>query len=388
MKLIPAGDLNQAEPVLAIRWCLTRAETEYLKKQKAENIHILFVIAYEGTDLEDRQLVPIDQVMTYLNFRRPGNNTVLAKVVWSSHAEKGAGYLAKRLLSKAHVRMYENRVLNRVHTTFEDTEWLEEFHHVRSMEGAEDFEVVIPKEHFPKEPPEWVKKVVNAGFSYPPIDQCAFRRRLGILPVKLLAFGIWTVITTFIRATIALCLGLCGMRHIDFGAVLRPWEDDIEDVYFSVDRRDSWFNRTGEGLPRSPLMYLFHPMIYLTLFSSLTSLKFFYDRTYLETIRIIWVMVAEFVPMVLGVLIGLAIWGFISRLISKANKNKHDQENSLEFQELLRREKEQSYDELYKLLACRPNLSPAVSALPAQRQTFYLRFLDLKARVCRPYAAN
>jgi hypothetical protein len=49
----------------------------------------------------------------------------------------------------------------------------------------------------------------------------------------------------------------------------------------------------------------------------------------------------------------------------------------------------QEYDDLTRLLACQTMpFEVDIDAIPAERRTIHLRFLDLKRRVCRPYAVK
>jgi hypothetical protein len=110
MRLFPAGDLASARPVMAVRWCLDPEETEHIKSLGAQNMCILFVMAYGGSELlEDRMLVPIDQMMAYLSFRRPGTHTVFARVLKGDAADKS---LKKIVFSQFERGMFNYDLLN------------------------------------------------------------------------------------------------------------------------------------------------------------------------------------------------------------------------------------------------------------------------------------
>ncbi len=408
MKLVPSGNLESADPVLAVRWCLERSEAEQLKKQSAANIYVLFVIAYGDTDLEDRQLVPIDQMMAFLNFRRPGNHTVLAKVVWCAVGNRPDAEMKNVFLEKADHRSYSRNFLNSDRTGFRAGSFpCGDFNLVQALSGDAELEVVVPQEHFPPEPPAWLSRLVNAGFDYPPIDQCSFRRRLLAAPLKLSVFGIWAVITTTIRLIVVAFLLCRGMRDIDFRPLIHPWRDDIEDVWYRLSWHSAWFayakTPTGGYRERSRWIYLLYPPIYLALFLLLTWIKIEFHLSYLAIIMAVATALIKAVIAILKFLVhlfskawtfalGAAIGFFLLYVLKKANRRavarKRERESSREFREARRREQEESYTGLYKLLACRPGLVPAVSDLPPEHRTFYLRFLDLKAKVCRPYAAR
>ncbi len=253
----------------------------------------------------------------------------------------------------------------------------------------------------------WLSKLVNAGFDYPPIDQCSFRRRLLAAPLKLYAFGIWAVITTIVRL-IAVAFLLCrGMRDIKFAPLIHPWRDDIEDVWYGLTWSSPWFayaKTSGSGYrERSKWIYLLYPPIYLVLFLLLTWIKIQFHLSYLTIIMAVATALINAAIVILKFLVhlfskvwagalGIAVLVFLGRIIMKVNRKaaarKRERESSREFREARRREREEAYTGLYELLACRPGLVPAVFDLPPEHRTFRLRFLDLKRKVCRPYAAH
>jgi hypothetical protein len=410
MQLFPSGNLESADPVLAVRWCLERSEAEQLRERAAANIHILLVIAYEGTDLEDRQIVPLDQMMTFLNFRRPGNHTVFAKVVWCDGDKPTATKLMKNgLLDKIDARSYSQKVLNSSRTGFRNEEYIvSSAGTVHCLLSETDIDVMVSREHFPKEPPAWLSKFVNVGYDYPPIDQCSFRRRgLALLP-RLLGFGLWAVITTLLRVIAVAFLLFRGMRNINFGAVIHPWREDVDDVWRRLNRYSSWFRYTKQERRRqSGWIYLCYPPIYLFLFAWLTVEKIYYHVSYLTMLMSIGAALLAVGAVILRFLVHLfsRVWVgvlvftcgfFLGRLLVKVYKiaaaKKRKRESAWEFQETQRRARERkeeaSYIGLYKLLACRPGLIPSVSNLPVEHRTLRLKFLDLKSKLCRPYSAR
>lgn len=401
MKLIPAGSLTSADPVVPIRWCLERSEAEALKAKSAVNIHVLFVIAYEGTDLEDRQLVPIDQMMTYLTFRRPGTHTVLAKVVWA--ADKHLRTLTK----KFSVRGYDGNILGENRDGFRAaaidycTDWK-----ARYLDSETDIEVAVPKEHFPSEPPAWLQRIANVGFDYPPADQCALRRRILLSPPKLFLMGLWAVVTTLIRACIALVLVLNGNYGIDFTAVVHPWRNDIDDVAARTDSRETWFQENRGGDPRSKWAALLYPYFWLFILIPIPgTIAYVLDITYAQALLLMFTWVSNaivaagaFLLHALAaygkIILGIAAVLLVCFLVVLAFKrtahvqNERELAVSVDAQKQRERERMESYDHLYKLLACRQGIAPTLASLPPERRTFRLKYLDLKARVCRPFAAN
>lgn len=356
-----------------------------LRENGARNIHILLVIVYEGTDLEDRQLVPIDRMMTFLNFRRPGNHLVLAKVVWTV-GDTSKERLEKVALEKASRRIYEHNILD--HNRTEISSKLFGGSLLGCLPYGADLDISVPIDHFPKEPPQWLSTLVNAGFKYPPIDQCSFRRRALLAPIRLPFFGLWAVITTIIRSIIVMVLLLRGMRHINYGAVIHPWSEDIDDVSRNLRRNSSWFQYGSDGCRREDrwvFLYLLYPPLDLLIAFVLTVLCFHYHASLLA---LIWMLMKVVWKPILFLTIGVGAIRYLGELSGQAERKRRIRESSREFRDAKERARIAEYDNLYKLLACRPGIAPDVENLPSEHRTIRLRFLDLKAKVCRPYAAH
>lgn len=266
-----------------------------------------------------------------------------------------------------------------------------------------ELEVVVPAEHFPKEPPKWIARVVNFQFELPPWDQCAFRNRCLVAPIRLLWFAFVAVLTTIIRIIVALPLALHGLRNIGFEAILHPWRDGIGDVWSGVDRRNSWFLYDAEGQRWSRWRFLLYPYIYLAFFIVVTIVKVHNHLTYLVALDwTVWGLVLAslavyhwFIRHWFGLLRNFAVIAALLLLLrgiklwDKKSKQKKLVPVSPKLLRQRASEEAAEYDELARLLACQSlPFEVDLGALPPARRTLKLRFFDLKRRVCRPYAAR
>jgi len=396
------------EPVVPVRWCLEPKEAARLKALRAKNVRVLFVIAYEGTDLEDRQIVPIDDLMTFITFRRPGKHILLAKVLWSNSPK-----IFGDLMEKTSHRSYAVRVLNLDRTEFKGEhdgyDFLEVgFSFVNTLQGHAEQEVTVSDAHFPKEPPEWLQRLANFGIDWPPVDECAFRRReLWLLP-KLPALGLWAIITTLIRAVIALVLGISGVRGIDFAAIIHPWRSRISDVTYYTEDSNTWFSRTSDGKWRSRWTYLLYPWFYIIAGGIFVLVAHRLHMGYWQLFMAMLGGIAGFATTIAKFLaawfakflgrywlffVGVAGWLVVVYAVKRGARaiiqTRIDRKESLTFQELKRQKEDEKYDEHASLLVCKTTPSlPVLAELPREHRTLRLRFLNLKRRVCRPYAAR
>lgn len=398
MKLVFPENMQSSEPTIPIQWCLGRSETESLKAKNARNIKVLIVVSYEDGRHEDRYLVPIEDVMTYISFNRPGKHTVFAKVVfWDCNNESSMNFL----LDTVYTQRFSFRVLNTTNTDFvEDSHFYSMG--VAVLSSSDDGEVIVPKEHFPPEPPEWLQRIANFGFADPPYDECAFRGRKFWLLIKLPVLAFWFLFTTFVRLIGAGFLSLCGVRGIKYSPIFHPWNEDMNDVWYFTSSRNTWFKHDGYGNARSRFIYLIHPLLYIGLFAFVTYLKHTLGLSYGEVILKIWGVLLIFFFAIFDFLfrffskfgvtvITIATVIFILRMIRRNLKKRAREKIAKDAYDMKTKVAldKQSYDDLYRLLACgRAPKTPSLDALPKQKQTLHLKYQKLKAKVCRPYASR
>lgn len=184
MRLIPAGDLESANPVLPVRWCLEPKDVAALSEHGIDinSAYVVFVIV-DDRGRETRQLAPMVQMMEYLEFYHPGVHQVFATVM------DGAALGVKNyVFNKEGEHFYHNDLL-----TYDKTKFLID------VCCTAQIEVDVPAEHFPKEPPAWLRSIVDGVWPYPSVDQCQFRRRLLFTPVMFAFAAIIVIFTTILR---------------------------------------------------------------------------------------------------------------------------------------------------------------------------------------------
>ncbi len=391
MKLITEGNLASAVPVLPVRWCLDRAEVEELKRREAKGVHILFVVVHEQGGLEERYLEPLDRMMAYLTFRRPGNYTVFAKIVWGSGSFEKVKAFRRELLRQYRSGVYVElgNVLNETRTGFMPKKYLKQWN-VRTLHGTARLVVAVPRDHFPPEPSAWLKWTANVGFNRTATDPCQFRRRLIGSPFKLIGMGLVAVITTIIRLCTAFVLAFFCKRNIRWDVIPHPWRNNAEEVWLRMVNTGnmSWFSHTKDGRKRqSRLLYLLHPALYLMLFVGV----YFFGQAVAQFLvslgrLFFWVIMENkeivFTIVISGILL-LIVFVIMRREPTVVVSEKRTRKEMARL-----RAEEQEYERLGAILACSAGVEPKVSALPVSQQTIRLRYQSIKAKICRPYAAQ
>ncbi len=173
---------------LPVRWCISKEVINVLKERKVVNPYILIVTVADGREMT-RQLVPMEDTMIYVQFAKPGENTIFAHIVWNADGEFNS--LWKTYLRRSEGRYYTD-VINSAGEMFGDQ---------HGPLRIASVKVIVPKELFAKEPPEWEQRWVNAYFSQPPRDQCEYRKR------RLIAYTlqpIWFVIRFILGVLLAI----------------------------------------------------------------------------------------------------------------------------------------------------------------------------------------
>lgn len=353
-----------ADPVIPIRWCVSPETIAKLKQRNAENPHILLVIT-QG-DRETRKLVPLHQMMEYVEFSRPGRHRIFAAIVWwSSIKELKKFYLEKGSYSYKNgvLDYYKNGVLDY------DREHFQLCIYNYLVEEAE-LSVFIADGFFPKEPPAWEKRWVDLWFDTTAKDPCQHRRR------RLFAYTIqppvmltWLALSVAARLLTALsCTLLLGMRKVDFAAIIHPFRNNFKNVY---ENASSIFLKDKNGKKRDDAYIILTPIVPLSIF-----------------------FILFFTPLgILGrMLIALLTTGVATAgvyAISAAIKSFESAEAKRSRAEKKRLALAQEYEEVFQPIACtEAPLSATLKALPRNRRTLYLRYKAAKAYVCRPYAAR
>lgn len=175
LKLILGDEKGQIQNAnVPVRWCVDKETLDLLAEKKAVNPHILIVTVSKkswgrGYDYyeKNRQLVSMDQVMEFIQFKTPGVNILYGTIVW---AKNGTDKELWEKYLKKEDRRYNTDLVHRNSGGFcKPTE--------NCIEFAE-MEVYMPHEVFSKERPEWLKRWVNLWYDQKAtVDDCHFRKR-------------------------------------------------------------------------------------------------------------------------------------------------------------------------------------------------------------------
>lgn len=248
---------------LPVRWCISRDTLADLKENRVTNPHILIVVVKKGIGEVTRKLIPLENLMEYLDFNRAGDHTVLSSIVWHKDGDVRklrVLFMGGRLHGKHYgmpTLLDENDQLLILQSAFEKG----------GIEFSDEAEITISvaAEHFAKPPWKWEQFWVNLWFERPPRDRCEFRKRrlvaYTIQPFIILPFLFFI---TALRAIIALYLLSILKRGINFKPIFHPWNYSSIDVWIGGEgcgtlitqdsKHNDRFNKYFLILPFTPLV--------------------------------------------------------------------------------------------------------------------------------------
>lgn len=393
MELLVENEHAQ-DSVVKVRWCLKPNELRLLKSDGCLNPFLLIVVSREidpeidhcGRSDEElqRMIVPLGQMMHYISFSRPGVNIIQAQVILNVSNRPIKEYRTK-LLARDRYDEFEERLLS-----YDGSLNLNYYEESKRMICRLDIDV-DPK-FFAKEPSDFERWWVNLWFERPPREQCDFRkRRFLAYSIQPVIVAVWVALIVLARGFIALFSVLLGNRNTLWSAVVHPFRYITADV-FRLSDLSSVFWEDKDGNLRRWFVRAINPptVIFVALLLSPLGLGFF-QRLLLA-------------PFVILAIVG-CVWGAVRLIIhvlsvipdklSKRNwswKLKTGQEDvkrkaKMEAENAKQRE---LLDKQYAPLLCSvvyKSIHPLdLSSLPTNKRTIKLKFLDLKSRVCRPYA--
>jgi len=173
--IIDGEDARVHSATVLLRWCISRNMMNIVEHVISENFSrgvvpkpcILISVVSERREVS-RDLLPLDQMMSYVQLHKAGVNKIHAAIVWSFN---GYNNLWKELMARRRYG-YSTDIISWDGSIF--TSNLE----CRVIGEPANMEVDVPEELFAKEPAEWEKNWVNRWFRDKQVDQCAFRKRI------------------------------------------------------------------------------------------------------------------------------------------------------------------------------------------------------------------
>jgi len=383
MLQLQIADPNVSTGSVAVSWCLDHEVLKELANQGLHDPQIVIVVAPTEKyhiSKESRRVVPLKDLMTYIECRSAGPNKIYALISFREPKDAREHYLSKE------DGAYRNNVLDYDGESYssrligqEDPDDIEAGNYKYL---SEPLAINVPKGVFAPEPPKWEKAWVNLFFRSKTVDQCDYRRR------RLFAYSIQLLIVGFnllVRSLILLLGLLTGARDLSLkylNPITYRWKDTFEiwesgSVFIKHQPED---DNAGEELAYIPPGYLlrsFWLAPLMPLFSIPVGLLVWFHHPYWALSILLIVFLA--LPVLLVTISYLATNGNGGRLFRKTWKYVT---NLFTTDELWYLQQEDM-----QLITCNSDKSPTTyKSLPARKKTVRLRFQNLKTKVCKPFS--
>jgi hypothetical protein len=416
-----------SDSVAPVRWCIDADMAREIKVLRAmcnQTFAVLFDVLNEQSGRESRFVASLEDMMTFISFSGPGKNFVRAIVVYSCHdiQKIKSEFLCKRTNRSRYLNfpdgtMFYGRSMASADSIIRRLSYF--YCDLLPESDITDVEIVVPKELFAKKPPEWLWNFVNYYFEEESFEQCDFRRKaLYAIPFGLIAMPLQAVFLVFCRAFLALVCILFGFRGVNYRAIIHPFSASNDDILDGILEGDSYFwSRRKKGKNSDFASYdvglVRHPAFWpLTPIFPVSSIIIFWLIS-LKVKLLLWPMFLILglgIPVAISALIlafhGLALLvmgglslitptpksSLYSKLTTKWKRirqtwKRERKEKNKKLTEQREQKRTKQLEENLKRVTCIGTpLVPRLEALPKEAQTIRLRFLDLKAKVCRPYA--
>lgn len=354
---------------IALRWCICPSLFEKLKQDINKKPYLLVVVT-ENDEETTKKLIPLDQALEFISFSQSGKSIIRATI---ARLDDQDAHKVRRAIKRGHTILdkYDNFVKTLYSTDI-------------SSVGSGEVSIHVAPEFFAERPKEWVWRWANYLHEGKPKNQCEFRRRC-MLAFTLKPFLVfimlilWTVLGSITASILRFGFGL---RGIDFSPIFHPFSYQFEDIWMSCknSKAKSIFFTTPEGESQPMGTWLFMPVIIVPLF--FINWLIFQDMEK-KNIALITFLIPT------ACLLGTyALW-ILSILAEKLiphslaqwyEKNAKEAKRKLELAPI--KEFEDRYDDI----VCRGiPMQADLMHLPKQKRTLRLRYLDLKAKVCKPF---
>ncbi|MFH1404704.1 MAG: hypothetical protein ABIH21_01240 [Patescibacteria group bacterium] len=384
-KLIVKSEQAQSATI-PVSWCAERAlfyDLQIRVDGDQELFVLLVVIGPNGK--EKRYLRPLSEGMAYVPFFSPGENTIYGMVVW----QKGNSHLGCQCLNFNN-EYYANHVLKFKSDNGNDLDEplvVGRFNHI----GFTSIKVEVAEGFFAKKPPQWLASWVNFFYGKScPDDECDFRKRMIIaFTIQPILLAIWIPIVVVARTLFALWFIAIGVKPTEIGwsAIIHPISEKNENVNWNIVFPDScWWNIKIKNY-KLESMVMFSPLA-LIIFAGVVFVCLCiggkepielqsYTATLATSVLIVALLIESFAFSVSKIELGSV--RFKARLFQPIG--------SLVRGEAPRDRPWFAYEDNTAYLLCDGSPRPlAFAELPKKQKTVYLRFQDLKARMCKPFA--
>jgi hypothetical protein len=347
------ADTDATNGNTAISWCLDKKLVEWVKENKCADPVVVLCISPADPNLyhidkEVRRVVPLKDLMAYMEFRYPGKNNISGFISLYGKSCTENNFLERGWYG------FRTSLLNNDGSDYSDSV-KEEFPYSTQLS------VDVPKECFAKEPSDAEKAWVYWLHDDRPKDQCQFRKhRMFAYSVQPFIF-LLNILTKVLLMYIAMTY---GSRGLSLDPLVHPLRESITSTWDKINPLEgSIFIGRGSNVFLNYARMIFMPLVLFAMF-------------------MIWYTHALVVVSVALVIVASIFLFFFMYYM----EHRHSV-----FSNLLSKLKKQEVawyldEDNVNAVLCDGKSVKTFSSLPSKNKTIKLRFQDLKSKVCRPFA--
>lgn len=356
---------NVDSGTIPISWCVSKKTLDKLALFCIKEPQVVLCVSPkpEGcrhfSSREYRKVVSLKDLMTYVEFRYPGENRIHGFISFKSKSGTRDQFLCKSR------RSYHTHILNDA-----GDEWTT-WHNLIEGSSRDVVSVDVPTGCFAPEPPAWEQAWVDYHFPDKCIDQCEYRRR------RIFAYTLRPILMIFnllFRMLILIGGLLVGARGAvrNWTQVFRPLTYDYRELAAGIFSGGTVFIReTKTEEPKKPLPFIwwglkqcrllpFMPLLLIPLLAALGTCGVVSTAFYIGT--------------AIGTILGLIAIIAVTIIVRDR------------LEDIADRKFWYTDDEEMMNLVCDGTVKPMkVSRLPRKHRTIRLRLSELKAKVCKPF---
>ena len=400
---------DKASPGLEMTWCLSPEFLHELADKKICNPFLFIIVnKIDGNSHRQvaRQLVPLKQGGTRLEFYSSGLFTVYTIIVKANDNADRSSYVASSVLSNL---LESQRISSVGRPRTEDLVTVKVNYDCEFIASAitQDYDerpVCIEQEFFAPDPPAWLAWWVNLWFESKQKNECHFRRRMmtafTIQPPMIL---LWILLRGVCGAIFALTLALIGWRWISLKPIFRPFALGLKDINSNWSERSLGMAEgywtigrgTGDQFEKYPvfLRILLTPLLWVFVGLIAYFLVYRFPEVGIDIAKtfgyFVFAVVVCCLVYIICILVGQARAGKADeRYRQKEEKDRQKAVHKVALELIKEQRSREKIKRDFVELTCGAG-GPSdghLSSIPSRHQTFYTRFLALKGRVCRPYA--
>jgi len=390
IKLVVGDGKPLTNAAIPVRWCLSKATLEKIASEDGESSAQIIIVAMDDRGYQHRTIAPLSQGMTYINLNRAGINKIHALILYNPKYDYSVKAIKDMYLSKETRNHFEACLIvhDDVISPYSST--------VCSYINTNHFvSIDVPIELFGKEPPEWLKGLVNTWQDSSMDDQCSWRRRVMFFAfVKSWVMLTVAVLSYILHTFLVVFMVFIGIRphKMDYSFLKRPLLSlgNINEFFSDIP---SFNHIVYDKKHQFKLWRMLLVPAYVSVLVFIGDMLLNIPWSLDNVVMLLYMMGASLATpfvLILGVMYVVnnfkSVRSFGSWLNNKliAPIIKWDNERKLKATIKYNALMKERYLESVSYLSCINNSEASVCLVPKQNMTMKLRYDAIKNKVCKP----